>query len=103
MSAVVAVTSYLIPIVKSVWSVSRLYLFWISVHYSSSNLYTHLCTPNSIWGFIQSPFMVISPQCYTIDWVRQKSRDIILNMWSIIGMWGASQLMTKLDPRHSSN
>ena len=79
MTAVSVFTSTSIVLLKSLWSTSKLYFFWILVHYVSTHTYTYFCTPDNIVGFIKSPFMIITPQCYALDWIQQKSREIIKN------------------------
>lgn len=88
-----------ISILKSIFSFSKMYILWIIIHYITTNAYTYFCTPNNFWGLVKSPFMVLTPQCYTIDWISRKSRDIINEMWIIIGIWGTTEIAYKLDPR----
>lgn len=99
MTALTVITGSSLIFVKTLWSMSKLYIFWTLVHYLSTHIYVHYCTPNNIIGFIKSPFMVITPECYTLDWIQQKSRDIIKNMWSLLAMWCSGVLMSKIDPR----
>jgi len=80
------------------WSYSKLYFFWIMVHYASSHAYIYFCTPKNIIGFLKSPFMVISPQCQGIDWVQINSRTIIKNMWITISMWMSTTFFNYLKP-----
>jgi len=62
-----------------------LYTAWIVFHYVSAHLYTHVCVPKSLIGFLVSPFVVSSPHCLAIRWVVTKSGDNICMMWMILG------------------
>ena len=46
--------------------VSGIYLLWICLHYFSAHLYIKFCVPNTIVGFIMSPFMIATPHCQEI-------------------------------------
>lgn len=85
-------------IVKFCWSYSRLYLFWILLHYVSAHAYIYFCAPHSFVGLLRSPFMVITPQCHAIDWVQVNSRNIVKNMWMTIGMWATTTLFRNINP-----
>jgi hypothetical protein len=37
--------------------ISIVYILWIVFHYLASHLYTKLCVPNTLYGFIISPFL----------------------------------------------
>jgi hypothetical protein len=37
--------------------IGGIYVVWILLHYFSSQLYSKLCTPNNLFGFIMSPFL----------------------------------------------
>lgn len=67
--------------------VSGIYLVWICLHYGSSHLYVKLCVPNTLTGFIMSPFMVSTPHCQGLRWVVYNAANIINNMWLLIGAW----------------
>ena len=95
--AVAGITPVIL-VIKTIWGYSKLYLLWIVIHYLSSNAYVYFCTPQTVWGVLQSPFMVITPQCYTIDWIQRKSRDITHNMWMIIGMGSTNAVYNYLTP-----
>tara|TARA_Y100000816_G_C26077262_1_gene567239 strand:- start:1123 stop:1488 length:366 start_codon:yes stop_codon:yes gene_type:complete len=72
---------------KYLYVVGSLYLIWITVHFFSSNLYVYYCTPFTLIGFIQSPFMVLSPHCIALRWLSYKGSEQIASMWSIIGVY----------------
>jgi hypothetical protein len=85
-------------IVQLSWSYSRLYFFWILLHYTSAHAYIYFCAPQNFIGLLRSPFMVITPQCHAIDWVHVHSRNIVKNMWMTIGMWATTTLFSLLNP-----
>jgi|SaaInlStandDraft_7_1057024.scaffolds.fasta_scaffold98174_1 hypothetical protein len=77
---------------KNIWDIIKIYLFWILVHFVSSNLYCYLCTNLSIMGFLISPFIVMSPHCKALMWLTTNSITNINNMWLVFATW----LITKL-------
>ena len=62
-----------------------LYGAWIVFHYLSVHLYTTMCLPYTLRGFLISPFVVSSPQCVAIRWMITKSGDNICIMWMVLG------------------
>ena len=81
-----------ITFITELWNIVKIYLFWIVVHFVSSNLYSHLCTNMSLWGLLSSPFLVVSPHCKALFWLTNNSITNITNMWLVLGTW----FMTKL-------
>ena len=73
--------------VKIFFSVSRIYLLWIFLHYIASHSYVKFCTPNTISGFIISPFLTSSPHCNGLRWVINNGSNVINNMWLLLGTW----------------
>lgn len=69
------------------FKVSAIYLLWICLHYFSAHLYVKFCVPNTILGFIMSPFMVMTPHCQGLRWIVYSAANIINNMWMVIGAW----------------
>lgn len=67
--------------------VSGIYLLWIFLHYFSAHLYIKFCVPNTIIGFIMSPFMIMTPHCQGLRWIVYNAANIINNMWIVIGAW----------------
>ena len=67
--------------------VSGIYLLWIFLHYFSAHLYVKFCVPNTIFGFIMSPFMIMTPHCQGLRWIVYNAANIINNMWILIGAW----------------
>lgn len=67
--------------------VSGIYLLWIGLHYFSAHLYIKFCVPNTIMGFLMSPFMIATPHCQGLRWIVYNAAGIINNMWLLIGGW----------------
>lgn len=67
--------------------VSGIYLLWIFLHYFSAHLYIKFCVPNTIIGFVMSPFMIMTPHCQGLRWIVYNAANIINNMWILIGAW----------------
>jgi hypothetical protein len=62
-------------------------LLWIFLHYFSAQLYVKFCVPNTVYGFIMSPFMISTPHCQGLRWIVYNAANIINNMWILIGAW----------------
>ncbi len=69
------------------FKVSGIYILWIGLHYFSAHLYVKFCVPNSIIGFIMSPFMITTPHCQGLRWIVYNAANIINHMWILIGAW----------------
>lgn len=67
--------------------VSGIYLLWIGLHYFSAHLYIKFCVPDTIIGFLMSPFMIATPHCQGLRWIVYNAAGIINNMWLLIGSW----------------
>jgi len=66
---------------------SSMYFLWICLHYFSSHLYIKFCVPNTLLGFVMSPFLISTPHCQGLRWIVYNAANIINNMWIIIGSW----------------
>ena len=74
-------------ILFDLWSLSKIYIFWILAHYVSTNLYAYFCTHLSFMGLILSPIMAISPHCKALHWLSINSILNISNMWVALTGW----------------
>lgn len=83
---------YITPSVLVVWKASKVYLFWISVHFAIANGYYLVCAPTSVSGFFMSPFLVSSPHCRALRWANEQSALTVDNMWIVFGTWMASKI-----------
>jgi hypothetical protein len=79
--------------IKFIIKASGVYLLWIILHYVASHLYVKLCVPNTLIGFLISPFMVATPHCQGIRWIVYNAANIINNMWILMGAWICSALL----------
>jgi hypothetical protein len=69
------------------FKVSGVYMLWICLHYFSAHLYIKFCVPNTVTGFIMSPFMISTPHCQGLRWVIYNAANTINQMWILIGGW----------------
>ena len=69
------------------FKISGIYLLWICLHYFSAHLYIKFCVPNTIVGFLMSPFMIATPHCQGLRWIVYNAAGIINNMWILFGAW----------------
>ena len=90
-------------IVKQAWKVGGIYFVWATLHYTSSHLYTHFCTPLNFYGFISSPFLITSPHCYGFRWCINHGSDALSSMWVVLGTWFLSCLSWKKEEETNSN
>jgi hypothetical protein len=79
--------------IKFIIRVSGIYLLWIILHYMAAHLYVKLCVPNTIIGFLISPFMIATPHCQGLRWIIYNAANIINNMWILMGAWICSTLI----------
>jgi len=86
---------YSIPnvITKEANTIIFFYSTWIFLHYLSSHVYTYICTPSTIVGFLYSPFMVATPHCQAIRWVLHESSNVINTMWITMGTYLTSKVL----------
>jgi len=79
--------SFILRTTIFIFKVSGIYLLWISLHYFSAHLYIKFCVPDSVIGFIMSPFMIMTPHCQGLRWIVYNAANIINHMWILIGAW----------------
>jgi hypothetical protein len=75
----------IINIARFTFNVGIIYFIWITAHFVSVHLYSTMCVPLTLYGFIISPFMVPAPHCYSLRWLINNGSDQIIAMWSLIG------------------
>jgi hypothetical protein len=80
--------------VQYMYGASSLYLFWIMLHYFSTQMYVYYCAPRGIYGFLISPFLVAAPHCRAIRWIIHNGGNMVDNMWIILGTWLCSKIIT---------
>jgi len=69
-----------------------IYIIWVVVHYISAHIYTKICAPSGLSGFILSFILAPSPYCYTLRWIIFTGGNYITTMWVILGMWIINKL-----------
>lgn len=79
--------SFILTTLVFLFKISGVYILWISLHYFSAHLYVKFCVPNSVIGFIMSPFMISTPHCQGLRWIVYNAANIINHMWILIGAW----------------
>ncbi len=72
------------------------YAMWITLHFLSAHMYTQICTPWTIQGFILSPLMAPGPHCVALRWAVSTGGDTINLMWFTIGTTALSYLLRKV-------
>jgi hypothetical protein len=90
---VVSAINTIVPVLKWLYFISKVYIIWITIHYISCQLYVHYCVPSGITGYFLSPFLVSSPQCKALRWAFYNGGNIIDNMWNYLGVWASTQLL----------
>lgn len=85
--------SYAEKIAWDIWSISKIYLFWIVVHFVSANLYAYYCAHLSFYGFLTSAFMTATPHCIGLNWMTNWTHNTIRNMWLTLGTWLVTKIM----------
>ena len=85
--------TYAEKIAWDIWSISKIYLFWIAVHFVSANLYAYYCAHMSFYGFLTSAFMTATPHCSGLNWMTNWTHNTIRNMWLTLGTWLVTKIM----------
>lgn len=83
------------PYITSIYQVSALYVFWIALHYVTAHLYVKYCATPTFYGFLVSPFLISSPHCVAMRWVFTKGGNLIEGMWTLVGTWLCSKIITR--------
>jgi len=90
---IISAVNTIVPVLKWLYFISKVYIIWITIHYISCQLYVHYCVPSGITGYLLSPFLVSSPQCKALRWAFYTGGNIIDNMWNYLGVWASTQLL----------
>jgi len=62
-----------------------LYFGIVLAHFACSNIYPTWCCNNSLYGFIMTPFMIVTPHCEALRWIIHYTGEQIRNVWLWIG------------------
>ena len=79
-------------VVWLVYDASKIYLLWVLLHFTASQIYVPTCSPFSFWGFIITPILAATPQCKALRWVITTGGSTMETMWVILGVWLCSQI-----------
>lgn len=74
------------------WRVTGVCLSWTCAHYFASHLYTYMCVPATLSGFLMSPFITPAPHCVAIRWVITNGGSHIGATWLLLGAWAIKSL-----------
>jgi hypothetical protein len=85
--------SYGIKFIRVFINITGIYFIWIFLHYIASHLYVRMCVPNTVIGFLLSPFMTSTPHCQGLRWIVFNAANMINNMWIILGTWITSNIL----------
>lgn len=81
------------PYIKQAFAVSAIYIFWITLHFTTAHFYVQFCAYPSLYGFLLSPFLISSPHCAAMRWIFTKGGTLIDGMWIILGTWLCSKVL----------
>ena len=79
-------------LLTNLFSLSKIYLLWILIHYLAAYAYPIFCAPPTLIGFISSPFLASSPHCEAIRWCMTQGAINIKSMWIVLGTWFIAKL-----------
>ena len=88
------ISSEFITLLRELFPIIGFYLFWVFLHFASAHLYVYFCTPNTITGFLFSPFQALAPHCNALRWTIYNGGNQIATMWLSLGSW----LIYRLSP-----
>jgi hypothetical protein len=74
-------------LLEAMWSISKIWLAWITIHYISVRLYSEECSGRTAWKIAWSPIVSQSPPCRGLLWAINTSSEAIKHMWMIAGGW----------------
>ena len=86
--------SGVVNVCRYIYLCTKIYVLWIVLHFVASHLYIYVCVPQTLWGFLISPFMSVTPQCQSLRWIIHNGGNILNNMWVILGTWVGSLLLS---------
>ncbi len=78
---------YYFEIIQNIWSVSRIWLGWITLHYIAVTIYANECRGNTFIKVLWSPITSQTPPCKGLLWLINTSSDAIKHMWLLGGGW----------------
>ena len=85
--------SYFELLFWDMWSIGKIYLLWVFIHFVSANLYSYHCTHLSFYGLLSTPFLVVAPHCTALNWTINWTHGAIKNMWLTLGSWLVAKIV----------
>ena len=79
-------------------AVFLVYFSVVFIHFIASNIYPSMCCSWTMWGFIMSPFMAVTPHCEGLRWVIHYTGEQIRNTWVWIGGYLVYYFSSKITP-----
>jgi len=79
-------------------AVFLVYFSVVFIHFIASNIYPSMCCSWTMWGFIMSPFMAVTPHCEGLRWVIHYTGEQIRNTWVWLGGYLVYYFSSKITP-----
>lgn len=76
-----------LQILEAIWSISKIWLAWITIHCICGSLYSEECSGRTWWKVIASPMVSQTPPCRGLLWCITTANEAIKHMWMIAGGW----------------
>jgi len=76
------------------YQVTKIWFFWMFVHWITVQLYAYLCAHQSFMGFLTMAFLTQTPHCKALQWLFVTSKDNIIQMWIVFGTWCMTILLS---------
>ena len=70
---------------ENIPTVVSVYFGIVLTHYVCSNIYPLWCCKLTFFGFIMTPFMIVTPHCEALRWIIHYTGEQIRNVWLWIG------------------
>jgi hypothetical protein len=83
-------------ILNTIYEVAGIFILWIIIHYSASNLYPKFCAELSMVGFVKSILVAQSPHCIALRWIIYNGGLAINSMWVSIALWITTKIFKKI-------
>ena len=80
--------------IEFIWNIGKIYIIWVIIYFSATQLYQYFCVPFSFMGFMVSPILVTAPYCIALRWCIVNGAEVITSMWLILGSWLVGMLVT---------
>jgi hypothetical protein len=99
MSTYVTTIIHLFQCIKAnIPNIVCVYFGIVMAHFICSNVYPVWCCNNTWYGFIMTPFMVVTPHCEALRWVMHYTGEQIRNVWLWIGSYLVYYITSTVTP-----